>query len=353
MARRNHGNSGSGEKKRGGARRGALALVIDPDAHRALDAHCGANPRNEVCGVLVGFTGEDDGRRWTRVVAIIEGKHAREEQMSVTFTHETWDAVHDALAKRTDKARVVGWYHTHPDFGVFYSAPDVFVHRNFFNLEGQVGIVVDPVRDERGVFASTAQGIVTLARYEVARQNARGHLVDCRYADDPLRDDMPEARAAASTGDAGLMRSNLDSIEARIAELGQRMNKLATMLLVVAPVMGALGFGAGLYFGRGGSAPHQFVVIDGRGQPTGEVVVSLEWLEAAKRAEEKRLRDEAAKAKAKLKADEEARTKSAPGGAPAVAPAPPPATSPTTTPPPATTQAPATPAAPSPSGGAK
>ena len=70
MARKN-GNSGSNQKHgRAAPRSEALSLVIDPDAHRALDAHCGANPRNEVCGVLVGFTGEENGRRWTRIVAI-------------------------------------------------------------------------------------------------------------------------------------------------------------------------------------------------------------------------------------------------------------------------------------------
>lgn len=336
MARKN-GNSGSNQKHgRAAPRSEALSLVIDPDAHRALDAHCGANPRNEVCGVLVGFTGEENGRRWTRIVAIIEGKHAREEQMSVTFTHETWDAVHEALSRRTDKARVVGWYHTHPDFGIFYSAPDVFVHRNFFNLEGQVGIVVDPVREERGVFASTAQGLVTLARYEVARQNARGHLVDCRYTDEPLRDDMPEARAAASTGDGAFTRSNLDSIEARLTEMDQRMGKLATMLMAVVPVVGLLALGAGLFLGRGLGSPHRFVLLDARGQQIG-TIASVELVEATARAEEARLKEEAAKAKAKQRAEEKAEEKAAkeaakdsgaevaPAAAPAAAPAPAPA----------------------------
>lgn len=322
MARKKD-NSGSREKHgRGAPRSEALSLTVDPDAHRALDAHCGANPRNEVCGVLVGFTGVENGRRWTRVVAIIEGKHAREEQMSVTFTHETWDAVHEALAQRTDKARVVGWYHTHPDFGIFYSAPDVFVHRNFFNLEGQVGIVVDPVREERGVFASTAQGLVTLARYEVARQNARGHLVDCRYTEEPLRDDMPEARAAASPGDGTFTRSNLDSIEARLTEMDQRMGKLATMLMLVVPIVGLLAFGTGLLLGRGLTSPHRFALLDARGQPIGEIV-SIDLIEAAKRAEEARLKEEAAKAKAKQRADEKAAKEAAKEkGADAAAPAP-------------------------------
>lgn len=349
MARKKQGSTrGKTGRGAGAPRSDALTLVIDPDAHRALEAHCGASPRNEVCGVLVGFTGEENGRRWTRVVAVIEGKHAREEQMSVTFTHETWDAVHEALAQRTDRARVVGWYHTHPDFGIFYSAPDVFVHRNFFNLEGQVGIVVDPVRDERGVFATTAQGLVTLPRYEIARQNARGHLVDCRYAAEPLRDDMPEARAAASPGDEGFARSSLDSIEARLTEMDERLSKLATMFLLVVPIVGVLALGAGLYLGRGGAAPHRFVLLDARGQAVGEIA-SAELIEAAKRAEEARRKEEAAKEKSKQKGEAKAAKEAAKGDASAPAQAPAPASAPTSAPAPAPA-APATPA-PAPSGG--
>ena len=233
-----------------------LRLVFDTDAHRAMDEHCSAAPRNEVCGILVGFTGEDASGRWTRVVSIIRGVHAREDQMSVTFTHETWDAVHAELAKRDDKARVIGWYHSHPDFGIFYSAPDRFVHRNFFGLEGQVGVVVDPVRQERGVFANTNRGLITLARYEVARQNKQGHLVDCKYVDEPLRDAMPEARAAAEQGGGSgdFARSSLDSIEANLARIERQQEVMFKIMCVGLPVLLLLAALAGMFIGRRGAA---------------------------------------------------------------------------------------------------
>lgn len=232
-----------------------LRLVFDTDAHALMDTHCAASPRNEVCGVLVGFTGIDTNGRWTRVVGVIEGRHAREDQMSVTFTHETWDAVHAELAKRRDKARVIGWYHTHPDFGIFYSAPDVFVHRNFFGLEGQVGVVVDPVRDERGAFANTARGLQALPRYEVARQNRSGHLVHCAYVKEPLREARVEARAAAAdaeVADSGgsYARTSLDSIEAGIARVERRLQTLAWVLIAGALLSTLLGLALGIWLGR-------------------------------------------------------------------------------------------------------
>lgn len=227
-----------------------MRLVIDTDAHAAMHRHCSASARTEVCGILVGFTGEDQRGRWTRVVSVIEGRHAREDQMSVTFTHETWDEVHARLAERNDKARVIGWYHTHPDFGIFFSAPDIFVHRSLFGLEGQVGVVIDPVREECGVFASTSRGLQVLSRFEVARQNKSGHIVRCAYQSDPLRDLAHEARAAAEPGETAFARSTLDSIEASIARVERRLDLQYRLLLVSVSVLVLLALVAGLYLGR-------------------------------------------------------------------------------------------------------
>ena len=49
--------------------------------------------------------------------------------------------------------RIVGWYHSHPDFGIFLSDRDCFIHEHFFSGAGQVAYVVDPVRDLEGVFS--------------------------------------------------------------------------------------------------------------------------------------------------------------------------------------------------------
>jgi hypothetical protein len=46
----------------------------------------------------------------------------------------------------------VGWYHTHPDYGIFLSGQDLFIHRNFFDQPLQVAYVVDPIRQTRGFF---------------------------------------------------------------------------------------------------------------------------------------------------------------------------------------------------------
>jgi hypothetical protein len=57
------------------------------------------------------------------------------------------------MDSRFADARIVGWYHSHPDFGIFLSERDAFIQEHFFSGPGQVAYVIDPVRDLEGVFA--------------------------------------------------------------------------------------------------------------------------------------------------------------------------------------------------------
>ena len=46
----------------------------------------------------------------------------------------------------------MGWYHTHPSFGIFLSHHDLFIHHHFFAQPLQVAYVVDPIQQTRGFF---------------------------------------------------------------------------------------------------------------------------------------------------------------------------------------------------------
>jgi hypothetical protein len=48
--------------------------------------------------------------------------------------------------------RIVGWYHTHPGFGIFLSEMDLFIQNNFFNEPWQIAYVDDPKGGDRGAF---------------------------------------------------------------------------------------------------------------------------------------------------------------------------------------------------------
>jgi hypothetical protein len=54
---------------------------------------------------------------------------------------------------------LVGWYHSHPNFGVFLSDHDQFIQKNFFKENGKITIVIDPIRGKKGWFYSNNESI--------------------------------------------------------------------------------------------------------------------------------------------------------------------------------------------------
>ena len=71
----------------------------------------------------------------------------------VTFTQDTWEHIYKVKDSEYPDHRIVGWYHSHPGFGVFLSDHDTFIHQNFFSSPQQVAWVYDPHSEEEGCFA--------------------------------------------------------------------------------------------------------------------------------------------------------------------------------------------------------
>jgi proteasome lid subunit RPN8/RPN11 len=111
--------------------------------------HIFANDDHEVGGVLVGSLGSGD---LPAITAAIPALEADGQRASVTFTHEAWSEIHEKLDRDYPDRQIVGWYHSHPGFGIFLSEHDRFIHANFFSDARQVAYVVDPHAGTEGVF---------------------------------------------------------------------------------------------------------------------------------------------------------------------------------------------------------
>ena len=48
--------------------------------------------------------------------------------------------------------KFIGWYHTHPGFGIFLSGMDDFIQANWFSEPWQIALVYDPTSEEEGIF---------------------------------------------------------------------------------------------------------------------------------------------------------------------------------------------------------
>ena len=87
------------------------------------------------------------------VTGAIPAISADEQKATLTFTQEAWAHVHQVLeAEFPADEQIVGWYHSHPSFGIFLSGHDLFIHENFFNASSQIAVVVDPINCREGAF---------------------------------------------------------------------------------------------------------------------------------------------------------------------------------------------------------
>ena len=124
------------------------AIKFNPAALDAVRRHARESMDKEICGVLVGNVA--DGI--TQVEAAIAGENAAQAGAHVTFTHEAWEHIYKVKDRDFAALPIVGWYHSHPGFGIFLSDYDLFIHENFFNAKHQIALVVDPQSDEEGCF---------------------------------------------------------------------------------------------------------------------------------------------------------------------------------------------------------
>lgn len=107
---------------------------------------------NESGGMLVGTLIEEFGKTNIVISKFVEAKYCEATPTTLKFTHETWDFVHKEIDKNYKGKKILGWIHTHPDFGIFLSEYDKFIHQNFFNEDYQVAYVVDPIQNNEGFY---------------------------------------------------------------------------------------------------------------------------------------------------------------------------------------------------------
>lgn len=135
---------------------GELPIFIDLDVMREIEDHAASDTSVELGGVLLGGQFEDaDGRPFVVITDCLRAQHYESTKGSFKFTHETWETITRQRDEFPDELQMVGWYHTHPDWGVFLSGMDMFICDHFFNKPLDVAYVVDPCRGDRGMFQWT------------------------------------------------------------------------------------------------------------------------------------------------------------------------------------------------------
>lgn len=147
-------------------------------AHRALDtatAFANVHQEVEVGGLCFGrvFRSPKDEELLIRIEEMIPAEHTVAGAAFVTFTYESWQQLLDVHKHNFPELRLLGWFHSHPGFGIFLSPMDRFIHDGFFATPWHVAVVIDPLQQQVGTFVRSSAGLL---RADVCRWADNLHL---------------------------------------------------------------------------------------------------------------------------------------------------------------------------------
>jgi proteasome lid subunit RPN8/RPN11 len=158
----------AGDESAGGRASQPVRVLLAESALEAMNQHAAEESDHEIGGVMVG-TVLEGVRPVVLVEHIIRGTHMSHLRSSVTFTHESWAEINREMDEKYADKRMVGWYHSHPGFGIFLSGHDLFIHRNFFTMPWQIAFVTDPRSRAFGCFTWNNGDLVQDTACEVYR----------------------------------------------------------------------------------------------------------------------------------------------------------------------------------------
>lgn len=144
-----------------------VKVYIKQDVYKALEKYASSNTSKELGTILIGDYCEELGKTHVIISDYIEAKYTDASASTLTFTHETWDYVHKQHDALYPDKKIIGWQHTHPNYGIFLSNYDLFIQENFFNMSFQIAYVIDPIQNIRGFFQWKNDKIEKLKGYYI------------------------------------------------------------------------------------------------------------------------------------------------------------------------------------------
>jgi proteasome lid subunit RPN8/RPN11 len=127
-------------------------IIMHQDALRQVVEHSHSNKRVELGGALLGQVYRYQNQIYVEIMAALPAISGSHGPIHFTFDADSWTQLQRDRAERYPRLDIIGWFHTHPGLGVFYSGDDVVVHSAAFTLPWHVGLVVDPVNNEASFF---------------------------------------------------------------------------------------------------------------------------------------------------------------------------------------------------------
>jgi proteasome lid subunit RPN8/RPN11 len=142
-------------------------VFVTQNAYVRMCAHAGSDLDNEVGGWMAGKYCRDSlhGNSFIVIDTILPAVHTEQGAAHLTFTGDTQVALHNHLEEHFPDRVFLGWYHTHPRMGVFFSHWDAWLHQNFFPEPWQVALVIEPHKSIGGFFIRQEDGSLDQRTY--------------------------------------------------------------------------------------------------------------------------------------------------------------------------------------------
>jgi proteasome lid subunit RPN8/RPN11 len=227
-----------------------LPIFLDRATADAIERHALSDTSVELGGILLGKECVDPatGHPFVWVTQSLEAKHYANTQASFTYTHDSWEEITRERDRRYPDFDIVGWYHTHPSFGIFLSHHDVFIQQHFFSQPLQVAYVVDPINQTRGFFQWRDGGLAQVGGYYLTAD--RGDRVAlARLANDLEKLPNPEGGGGAAISprlEAELIKMLNRPAPSYAASPVERV-QLATLFGMLGTFLGIIGVALALW----------------------------------------------------------------------------------------------------------
>lgn len=177
-----------------------VIIITHREALGQITAHSQSDLGVELGGALLGRAYRYKGQVYVEVQAALPAAAGDHGPIHFTFTADSWTQLQQDRSASYPHLDIVGWFHTHPGLGVFYSGDDVIVHSAAFTLPWHVGLVVDPVGNEAAFFGWAKNNLVPLAGFYELVEPPIGPVVDWQMVPTTVWQESYEERPEQETG---------------------------------------------------------------------------------------------------------------------------------------------------------
>lgn len=121
-------------------------------------SHARKDTLRECFGLLMGnvYIDEEKKLTWIYLQDAVAAGQVDADISTVEVSREEFMRINDEVDRireqTNDDIRKIGWYHSHPNYGIFMSNTDRLNQKRYYNQDWQLALVVDPVRSTMGFF---------------------------------------------------------------------------------------------------------------------------------------------------------------------------------------------------------